>query len=158
MVFGGSRVSEAMFSPPDPSTYNPVVWEIVRQIPEGRISTYGQIASMIPPPDGVDPDQYRRLSPRWVGVAMHRCPDDVPWQRVINGEGRISMPAGSPEADEQRARLEMEGVPFEDGRVDLEVYGWDGPPEDWLREQGLLKPRSLKKKSSPDSSTQLNLF
>src|SRR5574341_2086521 len=102
-----------MFQPPDPSTYNSTVWAIARQIPEGKVSTYGQIASMIPAPDAVDPDQYRRLAPRWVGNAMHRCPDDVPWQRVINSEGKISLPAGSASADEQRARLEMEGVSFD---------------------------------------------
>jgi methylated-DNA-protein-cysteine methyltransferase-like protein len=148
-----------MFQPPDPSAYNPLVWAIARQIPEGRVSTYGQIASMIPAPDGVDPDQYRRLAPRWVGNAMHGCPDDVPWQRVINSEGKISLPAGSAGADEQRARLEMEGVSFDaDGRIDLDRYGWDGPDEQWLAEHGLFKPRSLRKKSSPDSSSQMNLF
>src|SRR5512139_1903672 len=99
-------------SPPDPQTYNALVWEIARQVPEGAVTSYGQIASMIPSPAGIDPDQYRRLSPRWAGAAMNACPDDVPWQRVINSQGTISLPPGSATADSQRALLEMEGVVF----------------------------------------------
>ena len=148
-----------MYQPPDPATFNMRVWEIARQIPESRVSTYGQIASMIPPPEGVEPMQYKRLGARWVGNAMRTSPDDVPWQRVINSKGTISLPKGSSAADEQRALLEMEGVAFdEQGRVNFEVAGWDGPRESWLRERGLLSPCSLKKSSFDDNATQLNLL
>ena len=41
-----------MFNPPDPDRFNPLVWQIVRMIPPGKVSSYGQIASMIPPPSG----------------------------------------------------------------------------------------------------------
>jgi methylated-DNA-protein-cysteine methyltransferase related protein len=146
-----------MYNPPDPTHYNALVWEIARQIPEGHVSTYGQIASMIPPPPGVEEDQYRRLSARWVGSAMQSCPADVPWQRVINSQGSISLPKGSSSAEEQRIRLEMEGVTFnQSGRVDFEAVGWDGPSANWLSEKGLVPPRSLKK--SPGSGSQLSLF
>lgn len=142
-----------MYQPPDPATYFAIVWDIVEQIPEGYVSTYGQIASMIPAPDGVDPDQYERLSPRWVGSAMNATKDrPVPWQRVINSQGKISFPAGSASADEQRALLEMEGVEFDaQGRVDFAVVGWEGPDEDWLRKHGLLRPKSLKKRTDQNS-------
>mgnify|MGYP003729355177 CR=1 FL=1 len=147
-----------MYEPPDLTTYFATVWEIVRQIPEGRVSTYGQIASMIPSPEGIDPETDRRLSPRWVGSAMNACPDDVPWQRVINSQGKISLPAGSSSADHQRALLAMEGVEFdEQGRVDFDRFGWDGPADDWLHERGLLPPRSLKSHADR-SSTQLSLL
>lgn len=150
-----------MWNPPDPTTFNNLVWEIARQIPEGQVSTYGQIASMIPPPEEVDPDRYRRLGARWVGTAMNACPADVPWQRVINSKGMISLPKGSASADSQKALLEMEGVEFnEHERVDFEQYAWDGPPDDWLTQRDLLPPRSLKKnkkKGKPDSN-QLSLF
>lgn len=135
-----------MFSPPDPRTYNQIIYAVVRQIPPGRASSYGQIASMIPPPAGVELPAYRRLSPRWVGTAMRNCPDDVPWFRVLNSRGTISLPAGSPAAHEQCARLEAEGVVFdENGRVDWAVAGWDGPDDKWLRARGLFPPRPLKK-------------
>src|SRR5262245_4158411 len=138
-----------MFNPPEPDAYNQMVWKIVQQIPEGKVSTYGQIASMIPPPTGVDADQYRRLSARWVGTAMNRTPSGsgVPWQRVINSKGEISLPGGSASADQQRGLLEREGVAFDgDSRVDFEVVGWDGPDANFLKENNLLPPRSLKKK------------
>lgn len=149
-----------MYQPPDPTTYNAAVWEIVCEIPEGCVSTYGQIASMIPPPEGVAPDQYKRLSPRWVGSAMRATPAGrgVPWHRVINSQGKISLPAGSPGADEQRGRLEMEGVVFSPaGRVNLKKFGWDGPPADWLEQHNYLPPRSLKPKP-PEDESQLPLL
>lgn len=152
-----------MYQPPDPTSFNSIVWEIVRQVPEGQVSTYGQIASMIPPPDGVPPDQFDRLGARWVGSAMRAVPTGsaVPWHRVINSQGKISLPSGSASADEQRARLEMEGIEFDEaGRVDFDRVGWDGPPADWLAQYDLMPPRSLRSGPPDDdtTSTQLNLF
>jgi len=151
-----------MYNPPDSKTYNMIVWEIVRQIPPGRVSTYGQIASMIPPPQSVEPPAYEKLSPRWVGSAMNAISgvDEhaIPWQRVINSKGTISLPPGSSAAHEQQARLLAEGVVFDtQGRVDFDVYGWDGPDEHWLKDHGLVAPRSLKKHSL-NNPTQLNLL
>ncbi len=109
-------------SPPDPIIFNNQVWEIVRQVPLGRVTTYGQIAKMILPPEGVNPKSFLSLGPRWVGGAMAACPDDVPWQRVINSKGEISLRPG---AEEQRRLLEEEGVEFDvRGRVDLSRFGW----------------------------------
>jgi methylated-DNA-protein-cysteine methyltransferase-like protein len=145
--------------PPDSEQFFALVWEIVEQIPPGRVSTYGQIASMIPPPPGVEPPQYARLGALWVGKAMNAVPDGgaVPWQRVINSQGKISLPPGSSAAEEQRALLEMEGIEFDDqGRVSLAAVGWDGPPAEWLRERGLSPPRPLKKDTG--DSAQLSLF
>jgi len=124
----------AFSNPPDPKAYAAQVYEMVRKIPAGRVTTYGQIAGMIPPPAGVDPAAYARLSPRWVGSAMAQCPDDAPWQRVINSQGRVSpRPGYGPLV--QRTLLEQEGVVFDErDRVDLKKYGWpergaeEGPP------------------------------
>jgi len=134
-----------MWNPPNPKIFNQTVWLIVRQIPEGCVSTYGQIASMIPPPPGSDPEQYRRLGARWVGSALRATPDKaIPWQRVINSQGKISFPVGSEGAEEQRRRLEAEGVVFDDrDRVDFAIYGWTGPDAAWLEEQDLFAPRPL---------------
>jgi len=111
-------------SPPDPRAYAAQVHEVVRRIPAGRVTTYGRIAGLIPPPVGVDPADYLKLSPRWVGSAMAQAPDDVPWQRVINSQGKVSARPGlGPMV--QRKLLEQEGVIFDErDRVDLERFGW----------------------------------
>ena len=113
-------------SPPNQQAYYEQVWNLVRQIPPGKVATYGQVALMIPPPVGVDFDTYKAFSPRWVGGAMAACPDDVPWQRVINSQGKISIRPG---AERQRQLLEEEDVEFVKDKVDLKKYGWKGPNE-----------------------------
>ncbi|MBN1120163.1 MAG: MGMT family protein [Anaerolineae bacterium] len=149
-----------MYQPPDPEAFNTLVWELARQIPEGYVSTYGQIASMIPPPDGVDLLTYRRLRALWVGRSMSALPDgsDVPWHRVIGGKGSISLPPGSAAAEEQRFRLAAEQVQFDvQGRVDFRLVGWDGPHDHWLAARGLLPPQSLKP-DKPEAPDQPRLF
>jgi methylated-DNA-protein-cysteine methyltransferase related protein len=115
-------------SPPDPIIFNHQVWELVSQIPSGKVTTYGQIARLITAPEGVDEKAYKAFGPRWVGGAMAACPADVAWQRVINSKGEISLRPG---AEHQRQLLEEEGVTFDDrGRVNLKVFGWVGPGEE----------------------------
>ena len=108
------------------STAEPSAWEevyeIVRQIPAGKVMSYGQVAQLL----------VRRLSPRAVGWAMHDCPDDVPWQRVVNAKGECSSDrvAGNV-AGRQRALLETEGVGFDaHGRVVMDEYRWSADDED----------------------------
>jgi len=110
-------------SPTDRPEFNERVWELARKIPRGKVATYGQLAMMLAPPAGVDSAAYRAFGPRWVGGAMAGCPDDVPWQRVINSQGRISQRPG---AEKQRQLLEDEGVVFAKDRVDFKKYGWSG--------------------------------
>ena len=136
-------MSPGFTSPPNPDEYNSLVWEIVRQIPKGRVSTYGQLAAMIPPPGDLTLRDYETFGARWVGGAMARCPEDVPWQRVINSQGKISIRKGGGH-QVQRQLLEEEGVVFDEKeRVDLGRYGWDGPSADWLKARGLLPPPGL---------------
>jgi len=92
------------------------VFELVRSIPHGRVMNYGQISEMMA----------GRLSPRAVGWMLHRCPEEIPWQRVVNASGGCStdrlpdFPRGL-----QRSLLEAEGVEFRaNGTLDLEVYRW----------------------------------
>ena len=114
-------------SPPNQQAYYEQVWNLVRQIPKGKVAAYGQIALMLPPPNGVEFEAYKAFGPRWVGGAMANCPDDVPWQRVINAQGKISERSG---AEKQRQLLEQEGVEFDaKDRVDFKKYGWKGPNE-----------------------------
>ena len=132
-------------SPPDPIIFNHQVWDLVRQVPGGKVATYGQLARLLPPPDGMDPKAYQAFGPRWAGGAMAACPDDVPWQRIINSKGEISPRPG---AEKQRQLLEEEGVAFDErGRVDLKIYGWEGPGATWRKEHGL--PPSEAKPDQP---------
>ena len=96
------------------------VWALTRQIPPGRVATYGQLARWTGNP---------RLS-RAVGYALHSAPADVPCHRVVNRLGELS-PAFSPMGREShRLLLEMEGVAFlPDGRVDLDRCLWQGEGE-----------------------------
>ena len=115
-----------MFLPPNPKEFNSKVWEIVRQIPRGKVTTYGRIAAIIATPDGMTLKEYEGVGARWVGSAMAQCPDDVPWQRVINSQGKISIRKNSDGHIRQRELLEEEGVEFDaKDRIDLSRYGWD---------------------------------
>ncbi len=111
-------------SPPNQQAFYELVWDLVRQIPYGLVATYGQIAQMIPLPVGVEPQEYKTYGARWVGSAMAACPPDVPWQRVINSQGKISHRPG---AAIQRQLLEEEGILFVKDKVDLNMYQWRGP-------------------------------
>ena len=113
-------------TPPNQQAYYEQVWELVRQIPRGKVAPYGQIALMLPPPNGVEIEAYKAFGPRWVGGAMAACPEDVPWQRVINSQGKISERAG---AERQRLLLEEEGIVFVKDKIDLKKYGWKGLDE-----------------------------
>ncbi len=98
----------------DMSRYE-LIWKVVRRIPKGRVATYGQIARVA----GMDGQ------PRLVGYALHALPagTGVPWQRVINARGKISL--GGPTARRQRRMLEQEGILFSvSGRIDLKKFGW----------------------------------
>jgi methylated-DNA-protein-cysteine methyltransferase-like protein len=121
--------------PPNQKAYYEEVWTLVRQVPQGRVVTYGQIAQMLPPPAGVDPEEYKVFGSRWVGDAMAACPEDVPWQRVINSQGRISQRPG---ALKQRRLLEQEGIVFANDKLDLKVYQWQGPDQEDAPRQASL--------------------
>jgi len=113
-------------SPPDRQIYFSHVWTLVQKIPPGKVSTYGQIAVMISPPGEMSERDYRAWGARWVGAAMAACPDNVPWHRVINSQGKISIRSSGGHL-RQRELLEAEGVEFDArDRVDLKRYGWQG--------------------------------
>jgi methylated-DNA-protein-cysteine methyltransferase-like protein len=93
------------------------IWATVRRVPRGRVATYGQIARAA----GL------AGRARQVGYALHALPrgSKVPWQRVVNARGEVSL-RSEPDAERlQRALLEAEGVVFDRrGRIDLARYGW----------------------------------
>jgi methylated-DNA-protein-cysteine methyltransferase related protein len=114
-----------------PGGFTAAVWALARRIPPGRATTYGLLANAyfgaaggVRGTAGVVPRSTRGA--RGVGQAMARCPDDVPWWRVVHADGRMK---GTPGADEQRARLAEEGVPLTgDGRVDWARAGGPWSP------------------------------
>lgn len=90
------------------------VYDVVGQIPCGRVASYGQIARMLGRPRAA----------RVVGWAMRCCPEHLPWQRVVMADGSIT---GGMYANIRKALLEAEGVTFLiDGRVDMKSCGWPG--------------------------------
>ncbi len=93
------------------------VIEIIRQIPSGMVCSYGRIAAMAGNPRGA-----RQVARLLHSSARSR---DLPWQRVVNSTGGISLPDRAGEL--QRALLESEGVLFTtSGRVDLKQHLWQG--------------------------------
>jgi methylated-DNA-protein-cysteine methyltransferase-like protein len=97
------------------------VYALVKEVPRGTVVTYGQVAAILGHPRAA----------RAVGTALSHLPGAfariVPWQRVINASGQISIRGDVHRPDLQRQLLELEGVPFRGGRVDLKRFRWSGP-------------------------------
>lgn len=108
--------------PNSPRLYEQI-YAMVRQVPPGKVTTYGRVAELV-----------GGCTARMVGYAMaalkRGTAPDVPWQRVINAQGKISIHGDGIGNAMQRAILEEEGVAFDaKGRVDFERFGWLGPGE-----------------------------
>jgi methylated-DNA-protein-cysteine methyltransferase-like protein len=90
------------------------IWDAVCQIPRGRVTTYGSVAALC----------RLRGQQRLVGYALHNLPAgvDIPWHRVINANGMISL-RGEPGRTQQQI-LESEGVVFLQKKIDLDRFGW----------------------------------
>lgn len=100
-----------------PSKFALRVRAAVARVPSGRVASYGTIAAIAGRP----------RSARGVGRVLRQLPDgsDVPWWRVINGRGEVTIPRSSHAGPLQRALLEDEGVEFgPGGRVDMRRFGW----------------------------------
>lgn len=94
-----------------------MIYDIVRQIPEGKVASYGQIAELA---------GNRRLA-RVVGYALHAIPEGsgIPWHRVVKKDGEVYGGAESPGGKYQTELLRGEGVGFADGSVDMKNYQWE---------------------------------
>lgn len=102
----------------EPLTDAERIWQVVARIPCGRVCSYGQVAELA--------GLVRRA--RLVGRILSRLPEGsrLPWHRVVNARGELSLPAESEGARLQRSRLESEGICFLRGRISLAHYRWDG--------------------------------
>lgn len=109
-----------------PPNFYEQVYAVVRRIPAGKVSSYGRIAHMLGRPQAA----------RAVGYALHALKDhtdnpaydDIPWQRVINSQGRISIANPLFSTNEQAELLRAEGVPVDDAlRIPgVNAYWWIG--------------------------------
>ena len=108
-------------NPANDKAYRELVYEIVRRIPRGRVMSYGQIAVILG----------EVYTARTVGYVMHAAEkEDVPWQRVINSQGKCSTGRLTIPVNLQQSMLEQEGVEFDvKGKCDLGKYEWW--PEGW---------------------------
>lgn len=102
----------------DTPSFNELVYALVRHIPPGKVLSYGRVAYLLGVPHGA-----RAVG--WAMSALKHGDRGVPWHRVVNAKGRVSI-KGSPEAAaEQRARLEAEGVSFDErGYLDMNRHLW----------------------------------
>jgi methylated-DNA-protein-cysteine methyltransferase-like protein len=109
------RLSGLALSMPNEQSKYQRIWETVKQIPRGKVASYADVASLT----GLPGQQ------RLVGYALHNLPhkSGIPWQRVINAQGRISFPPKTARYRKQKMLLEKEGVVFEKGKVDMENFG-----------------------------------
>ena len=92
------------------------IYDVVKQIPYGKVATYGQVAALAG-------------SKRWarvVGYALHANPDpdNIPCYRVVNRFGEVSKAFAFGGENRQRELLQEEGIEFIDGKVDMNTYQW----------------------------------
>lgn len=99
-------------------SFNERVYEVVKQIPRGKVATYGQIARLINAP----------RCARFVGFALHSNPEPgiIPCHRVVFKDGSTASGFAFGGPDEQRRLLESEGVIFTDeGKVEMKTCAWE---------------------------------
>ncbi len=98
--------------------------ETIREIPQGRVASYGQIADIAGVPRGA----------RQVGFTLRQLPEGhtLPWHRVVQASGKIAFDNDSPQFEEQRNRLMIEGVSVLSGRIYMYLYRWQPDLEELL--------------------------
>ena len=93
------------------------IWQVVHMIPSGKVATYGQVAALAGLPKAA----------RFAGSSLKGLPKAtrIPWHRVINAQGRISLLPSSASYQAQHQRLTQEGVLILNGKVALKDYQWE---------------------------------
>ena len=111
-----TRKTESVLGNREPSLYD-MIYQMVSNVPEGKVASYGQIARLIGRPRNA----------RQVGYALAALPEghEVPWHRIVNSKGEISARSKAGYEDYQRILLEEEGVEFSPAqRVYLKQFLW----------------------------------
>lgn len=93
------------------------IYLALAQIPKGKVITYGNLAKLAGMPNGA----------RLAGRLMCELPDssNLPWHRVINAQGRLSLPVDSGGYREQLQRLQKDGIDVNNGKIKLSIYGYN---------------------------------
>lgn len=93
-----------------------MIWQVVGGIPSGKVATYGQVAELAGISGGA----------RMVGRCLSQLPKDsqLPWFRVINASGKISLPVGSEGYQKQLGLLQEDGITVLNGRINLAKFRW----------------------------------
>jgi len=93
------------------------IYLALAQIPKGKVITYGNLAKLAGMPNGA----------RFAGRLMCELPDqsNLPWHRVINAQGRLSLPINSEGYREQVQRLQKDGIDINNGKIKLSIYGYN---------------------------------
>lgn len=100
------------------------IYDVVKQIPKGKVATYGQVAALAG----------NRRWARVVGYALHVNPDpeNIPCHRVVNRLGEVSEAFAFGGSNRQVILLQQEGVGFIGGKVDLNKYRWNMVTSDFF--------------------------
>lgn len=100
------------------STNKEAIYLALHLIPKGTVVTYGQLATLANLPRAA----------RLVGTVLRELPEgsQLPWHRVINAQGKLSLPINSAGYNEQLQRLRAEGIEVQFGKIDLRRFGWLG--------------------------------
>lgn len=109
-----TSLSTSQYQTPSKQALRQSILQQVNDIPKGHVCTYGDIAKRAGFPGYA----------RYVGTVLRSLPEctTLPWHRVINGQGKISLPMNSPEYNQQKQRLEQEGIVFLNNKVDLKIF------------------------------------
>ena len=108
------------------------IWQQAAMIPEGQIASYGQIAKQAGLP---------RRAARMIGRALGAAPVEMelPWHRVVNAQGKISIPKGTRRYELQKELLEKEGFKIdENGQLDVTDRRWDPTLDELVWGPGML--------------------
>jgi methylated-DNA-protein-cysteine methyltransferase related protein len=125
------------------------ILSVIKQVPAGNVATYGQIALVA-----------GASNARMIGRILKHLPDgtDVPWHRILNSGGTISVRGDGGPSLEQSRRLKDDGVFITaNGKVNFREYGWSGPDWFWLEEQGYdIEELALRSQQKPKTGAWVN--
>ena len=99
------------------ATNREAIYLALMSIPVGKVITYGQLAALAGLPGAA----------RLAGTTLCGLPEntELPWHRVINAQGKISLPPDSAAYKKQLQRLQAEGVEIKNGKISLRIYGYN---------------------------------
>jgi methylated-DNA-protein-cysteine methyltransferase-like protein len=120
------------------------IWEQAALIPAGQVASYGQVAKQAGLP---------RRGARMVARAVAAAPREMqlPWHRIVNAQGCISIPKTSARYEQQQELLRAEGVPVNNGKLDIDKHGWSPTLDELLWGPGMFNEPDPESESGPQA-------